>query len=85
MSSQSTTTDYPAASQRTRLLSRALTEGAGLSLGAALGAVALLPGDVAYWVAFATIAFGAVWGGIAWRMFTSLSNVEHAGSRIGAT
>lgn len=56
-----------------RPLRRALAQGAGLTLGLALGAWALIPAAAAAWVAFATIVFGALWAGIAVQMCRAMT------------
>lgn len=79
MSSQTQPTDHPEAASRSRLLRQALAQGGGLTLGSALGAVFFVPGASAYWVAFATLAFAALWSGIAWRMHGALCALAAAG------
>jgi len=72
-------TEHPEACPRAALR-RALAQGGGLTFGLALGAVFLIPGTAAYWVAFATLAFGALWSGIAWRMHTAMAAGMHVAS-----
>jgi len=59
-------------------LRRALAQGGGLTCGLALGAIVLVPGPAAYWVAFATLSFGALWSGIAWRMHAAMASMPRA-------
>lgn len=65
MSSQLLHSTNSAGGPRSLHLRRALAQGAGLTFGLALGAALLLDNPTSLWVAFATLAFGVIWSGIA--------------------
>jgi methyl-accepting chemotaxis protein len=78
MSSQSHPNGPAETALHVRPLRRALAQGAGLTVGLALGAWALIPAAAAAWVAFATVVFGVLWAGIVVQMVRAIpSSFEH--------
>ncbi|MCC6535376.1 MAG: chemotaxis protein [Burkholderiales bacterium] len=68
MTAQSSDLELAAADRSATPLRRAWAQGAGLTCGYVAGSVLLLDYPVSLWVAFAALAFGAIWLGIAGQL-----------------